>query len=69
MLRKSNAVAALKGAEPIMKVEADQKATKWFADPATRPAKMEAFELAGCVPPAAARRAMTLFRAATQIPR
>ena len=50
LLRRTNAVAALKGAEPIMKVEADQKAAKWFADPATRPAMMKAFELAGYPP-------------------
>lgn len=47
LLRRTNAVAALKGAEPR---EADQKAAKRFADPATRPAMMNAFELAGYPP-------------------
>ena len=50
LLRKTNAVAAMKGAEPMMRVEADQKATKWFADPASRPAMMKTFELAGYPP-------------------
>ena len=50
LLRKTNAVAAMKGAEPMMRVEADQKVTKWFADPASRPAMMKAFELAGYPP-------------------
>jgi hypothetical protein len=50
LLRKTNAVAAMKGAEPMMRVDADQKATKWFADPASRPAMMKAFELAGYPP-------------------
>ncbi|WP_029586515.1 hypothetical protein [Bradyrhizobium sp. URHD0069] len=50
LLRRTNEVATLKGAEAIMKVEADQKAKKWFADPATRPAMMKAFELAGYPP-------------------
>jgi hypothetical protein len=48
LLRKSHVHAATKGGgERFVQVEAHKDATKWFADPASRPALMNAIEKAG----------------------
>ena len=47
MLRKTHDGAALKGAEQAVKLDADQHAKNWFRDPASRPAMVKAFEVAG----------------------
>jgi hypothetical protein len=41
LLRKAHEGAAIKGAEAAVMVDADQKATRWFADPASRPAMIK----------------------------
>ena len=50
LLSKTLEGAAIRGAEAAVTVDADQKATRWFAEPATRPAMIKMFEKAGYPP-------------------
>jgi hypothetical protein len=50
MLRKTHEGAMLKGAEQAVKIDADRHAKNWFGNPASRPAMVKAFELAGYSP-------------------
>jgi hypothetical protein len=50
LLRKIHVSAATPGAEALVKLEAYQLASQWFADPASRPAIMKGIEGAGYPP-------------------
>ena len=50
LLSKTHEGAAISGAEAAVMVDADQKATRWFAEPAIRPAMIKIFEKAGYPP-------------------
>jgi hypothetical protein len=50
LLSKTHEGAAIKGAEAAVMIDADQKATRWFADPASRPAMAKMIENAGYPP-------------------
>jgi hypothetical protein len=47
LLRRTHEGATLKGAEQVVKLDADQRAKNWFRDPASRPAMVKAFEVEG----------------------
>ncbi|MBR1196658.1 hypothetical protein JQ634_26285 [Bradyrhizobium sp. AUGA SZCCT0240] len=47
LLSKTHEGAAIPGAEAAVMIDADQKATRWFADPASRPGMAKMIENAG----------------------
>jgi hypothetical protein len=50
LLSKTHEGAAISGAEAAVRIDADQKATRWFAEPAIRPAMIKMFEKSGYPP-------------------
>ena len=50
LLMKTHEGAAMKGAEAAVMIDAEQKATRWFSDPACRPAMAKMIENAGYPP-------------------
>jgi hypothetical protein len=50
LLSKAHEGAGIKGAEAAVLIESNQRAKRWFADPATRPASLKMIENAGYPP-------------------